>query len=190
MSCVSARSQFTRAVDRILAPLGLGPGQRGTPRDRERPQRDARGRARYPGDFLGTPRLVYAPHDGDDVADPGEIVWTWVPYEEDYRRGKDRPVLVIALDDPWLLALPLTSKDHDRDLDQEAREGRYWVDIGTGEWDVERRPSEVRVNRIVRVDPQAVRRIAARIDATRFQLVSHAVIAHLGDRPGPAGRGR
>jgi hypothetical protein len=32
--------------------------------------------------------------DGDP--DPGEIVWTWVPYEENDGRGKDRPVLVVA----------------------------------------------------------------------------------------------
>ena len=28
--------------------------------------------------------------------DPGEIVWTWVPYEEHDGRGKDRPVLLVA----------------------------------------------------------------------------------------------
>ena len=40
-------------------------------------------------------RVVYAP-DLDGRADPGEIVWTWVVYEEDPTRGKDRPVLVVA----------------------------------------------------------------------------------------------
>src|SRR5882757_411423 len=34
-------------------------------------------------------RLVYAP-DLDGRADPGEIVWTWVVYEDDPTRGKDR----------------------------------------------------------------------------------------------------
>src|SRR5262249_40217914 len=33
-------------------------------------------------------RLVYAP-DLDGQADPGEIVWTWVAYEDDPRQGKD-----------------------------------------------------------------------------------------------------
>jgi hypothetical protein len=61
------------------------------------------------------------------VADPGEIVWTWVPFEEDHTQGKDRPVLVIGRDAQWLLALPLTSKDHDRDLGKEARTGRRWT---------------------------------------------------------------
>ena len=55
--------------------------------------------ADYPGDYTGPLDLVYAPHP-DGRPDPGEIVWTWVPYEEDHRQGKDRPVLVIGRDDP------------------------------------------------------------------------------------------
>jgi len=107
------------------------------------------------------------------VADPGEIVWTWVPFEEDHSRGKDRPVLVVGRDGPWLLALPMTSKDHDRDAVQEAHAGRYWADIGS--WDNRARASEVRVDRIVRVDPTAVRRAGAVLDEGRFNQVAAAV---------------
>ena len=38
-----------------------------------------------------------------------------MPFEEDHTQGKDRPVLLVGTDGPWLLAVPLTSKDHDRD---------------------------------------------------------------------------
>ena len=132
--------------------------------------------AAYPGDFTGTPELSYEPKP-DGLPDPGEIVWTWVPYEEDHGRGKDRPVLVIGRDEPWLLALMLTSKDHDRDAEDEARYGRFWVDIGSGAWDGRGRPSEVRVDRVLRVDPGAVRREGAVLDRDRFQLVVDAVRA-------------
>lgn len=128
----------------------------------------------YPGDFRGTPRISYRPADDGD-ADPGEIVWTWVPYEEDHTKGKDRPVLIIGRDGKWLLGLQLTSKDHDRDTRQEARQGRRWMDIGTGPWDEQNRPSEVRVNRILRVDPDRVRRIGAVLDKERFTRVAAAV---------------
>ncbi len=138
------------------------------------PTLDASG---YPGDFTGVPALSYHPQDDAD-ADPGEVVWTWVPYEEDHNQGKDRPVLVIGHDGPWLLALPMTSKDHDRDMRQEAAAGRYWCDIGSGSWDREGRPSEVRVNRILRVDPAAIRRIAARLDHDRFDAVARQVLRH------------
>ena len=133
-------------------------------------------RREYPGDFKGTPRITYSPAPGKE-ADPGEVVWTWVPYEEDHREGKDRPVLIIGRDHEWLLGLLLTSKDHDRDAAQEARCGRLWMDIGPGEWDPQRRPSEVRINRILRIDPDGIRRIGAVLDRDVFEAVAAAVRA-------------
>ena len=131
----------------------------------------------YPGDFTGALEPVYAPRP-DGRPDPGEVVWTWVPYEEDHSRGKDRPVLLVGHDGPWLLALPLTSKDHDGDARQERRAGRQWVDIGTGAWDRNGRPSEVRVNRLVRVDPAGVRREGAVLPRDRYDEVVSAARAH------------
>ena len=78
-------------------------------------------------------------------------------------------------DGPWLLALPLTSKDHDRDAGQEAHAGRHWTDVGSGSWDRRGRASEVRVDRIVRVDPGQVRREGAVLDERRFNQVANAV---------------
>ncbi len=130
--------------------------------------------AGYPGDYTGTVRAVYSPSlDGEP--DPGEVVWTWVPYEEDHSQGKDRPVLLVGRDGPWLLALQLTSQDHDRDAAQEARHGRLWMDVGTGAWDSRKRPSEVRLNRVIRVDPQAVRREGAVMDRRTFDRVARAM---------------
>lgn len=131
----------------------------------------------YPGDYTGSFAITYAPNE-DDRPDPGEVVWTWVPYEEDHAQGKDRPVLILGRDSRWLLAAPLSSKDHDLDAAQEASEGRYWVEIGRGPWDRSGRESTVRVNRIVRVDPDGVRRIGARLDEARFRLVAEAVRDH------------
>ncbi len=134
----------------------------------------APGRPTAPGDFDGTVRPEYTPRlDGD--ADPGEIVWTWVPFEDDPSRGKDRPVLVVGRDGRWLLALMLSSKDHDVDAADEARHGRRWVDIGAGAWDSRGRPSEVRLDRVLRVDPAAVRREGAVLDRRVFDRVVRAL---------------
>ena len=138
---------------------------------RDSPRSSGAGSGNYPGDFTGRTTISYAPHEGK-LADPGEVAWTWVPFEEDHSQGKDRPVLVIGRDRDWLLALPMTSKDHDRDAAQEAAEGRYWVEIGRGSWDSSNRVSEVRVDRIVRVDPHAVRRVAGKLDKARFDKVA------------------
>src|SRR6188472_2232135 len=117
-----------------------------------------------------TPRWRYAPK-ADGRPDPGEVVWTWVPYEDDPTRGKDRPVLVIGEKGGQLLALQLTSRDHDVDAGQEHRSGREWMDVGTGAWDSQRRPSEVRLNRLLRIDPAAVRREGAALSREVFDAV-------------------
>jgi hypothetical protein len=131
----------------------------------------------YPGDFTGRFEITYQPNP-DGVPDPGEVVWTWVPYEEDHSVGKDRPVLIVGRDRGWLLAVAMTSKDHDSDAGQEARAGRFWVDIGRGDWDRSGRASEVRVNRIIRVNPASVRRIASRLDQQRFAKVAEGIRRH------------
>ncbi len=140
----------------------------------------------YPGDFTGVPHIEYRPH-ADGLADPGEVVWAWVPYEDDPRQGKDRPVLVIGRDDDWLLGLMLTSKDHDRDAIAQARLGRHWMDVGTGAWDTQGRPSEVRLDRVLRLAPARVRREGAALSRELFQQVSTAALAvRATRRPGGA----
>jgi hypothetical protein len=125
----------------------------------------------YPGDYDGPFEVLYDPHP-DGRPDPGEIVWTWVPYEEDFTRGKDRPVLLVGRDGPWLLGLMLSSQDHDGDAADEARWGRHWFDIGAGTWDAENRPSEVRVDRVLRIHPKHIRREGAVLDARKFARVA------------------
>ncbi|GAA2736335.1 type II toxin-antitoxin system PemK/MazF family toxin [Streptomyces nogalater] len=112
---------------------------------------------------VGRVRTEYSPaHDGDP--DPGEIVWTWVPYEENDGRGKDRPVLVVAREAAGtFLALQLTSKRHDRD--------REWVALGGGPWDGSGRDSWVDVDRVLRLHERGMRREAAALDRARFNLV-------------------
>ena len=125
-------------------------------------------------DHRGTVHLQYAPAlDGD--ADPGEIVWAWVPFEDDPSQGKDRPVLVIGRESDELLGLMLTSKDHSRDAALEARRGRVWMDIGAGAWDSRRRPSEVRLDRVLRLRQSAVRREGAIVDRALFDEVAVAL---------------
>ncbi|PID52853.1 MAG: growth inhibitor PemK [Micrococcales bacterium] len=122
------------------------------------------------GEHTGRLATSYEPAEDDD-ADPGEIVWTWVPYEEDHTRGKDRPVLVVGRRGRHVLGLMLSSTDHDDYEDAEARHGRYWHDIGTGAWDSRQRPSEVRLDRVMVFDPGAIRREGARLDRDRFDEV-------------------
>ncbi|WP_149179692.1 type II toxin-antitoxin system PemK/MazF family toxin [Streptomyces sp. TRM49041] len=112
---------------------------------------------------VGPVRTSYAP-DRDNAPDPGEIVWTWVPYEENDGRGKDRPVLVVAREAAGtLLAVQLSSRRHDHDHE--------WVPIGVGPWDRAGRESWVDLDRVLRVHEDGMRREACALDRPRFDLV-------------------
>lgn len=121
----------------------------------------------YPGDFTGAIRPVYTPAP-DGKPDPGEIVWAWVPYEEDHTWGKDRPVLLVGLDGSYLLALMLTSKDRNNEHESDPD----YVDIGSGDWDDRGRESEVKVDRVIRLLPEGVRREGAVLPRQKFDLVA------------------
>jgi hypothetical protein len=111
--------------------------------------------------------LEYAP-DLDGDADPGEIVWTWVPYEDDPARGKDRPVLVVGRTGRTLLGLMLSSKSE--------RDGqRDWLALGPGSWDRDQRPSWIRLDRVLEVDEDGIRREGAVLDRDRFERVAAAL---------------
>ena len=121
--------------------------------------------------------IGYRP-ETDGEPDPGEIVWAWVPFEEDATRGKDRPVLLLGQRGEDWLGLMLTSKDHDRDAEDEARHGRYWMDVGSGEWDREHRPSEVRLDRLLVLPSDGVRREGAALPEPLFRQVLEAAREH------------
>jgi hypothetical protein len=109
-------------------------------------------------------KLVYAP-DLDGRADPGEVVWTWVTYEEDPTRGKDRPVLVVGRDHATLLGLMMSSQErHVADRD--------WVGIGSGRWDYDGRPSWVRLDRVLDVPEESIRREGAILERAVFDVVA------------------
>jgi hypothetical protein len=104
----------------------------------------------------------YEPHhDGD--ADPGEVVWGWVAYEDDPTKGKDRPILVVGRQGRDVVGVRLTSKDRPGDPDQ--------LPVGAGAWDRERRPSYACVDRVLRFAPRSLRREGAALDRHAFRRV-------------------
>lgn len=118
-------------------------------------------------------RVEYIPEmDGD--ADPGEVVWAWVPYEEDPHRGKDRPVVIIGrartAAGVRLAGVALTSRNTGRD---------GHVPVGAGSWDPKGRDSWAKVDRLLLLDDRDVRREGAALDRQRFDdLVGNAARFH------------
>lgn len=114
-------------------------------------------------------QVRYAP-EKDGAPDSGEVIWTWVPYEENDGRGKDRPVLVIGrVSANRVYAVRMTSKIHDHDRD--------YVAIGSGAWDSQGRESWVDIEQLYSVHDDGMRREAAVLDRKRYELVASALIA-------------
>src|SRR5680860_1788000 len=105
-SLADAVRMSVRVLQKFRSGAAASPGPTTPKTARQRPPVPSNG---YPGDFRGTAAIRYAPHP-DGSPDPGEVVWAWVPYEEDHGQGKDRPVLLVGTNGRYLLGLMLTSK--------------------------------------------------------------------------------
>lgn len=73
-----------------------------------------------------------------------------------------------------LLAVQLSSKQHDQD--------REWVGLGAGPWDSSGRPSWVDLDRVLRVHEDGMRREACALDRDRFDLVAERLRERYGWR--------
>ncbi|MFJ2541668.1 type II toxin-antitoxin system PemK/MazF family toxin [Microbacterium sp. NPDC087589] len=139
-------------------------GERGSPRGTET--------VRIDPDRIEQLRISYAP-DRDGAPDAGEIIWTWVPYEENDGRGKDRPVLVIGRESAdRVYAVRMTSKAHDGDRD--------YLGIGSGDWDSRGRESWVDIEQLYSVHESGLRREAAVLDRSRYGRVASALARRYG----------
>ncbi|PRI12135.1 hypothetical protein [Leucobacter massiliensis] len=113
---------------------------------------------------IATLRPDYQPRpDGDP--DPGEVVWTWVPYAENDGRGKDRPVLIIArLGEGAVAGCYLSTKPHSG-----------FVSVGSGAWDGQGRESFLAPERVLRVTADGMRREGHVLSRDRFDRAVTAV---------------
>jgi hypothetical protein len=163
--------QFIEALGRLFGGSKRPPRRNSTkPSGGARPPRGAKPAGPTATDVHDSSfQFEYSPClDGDP--DPGEVVWTWVPYEEDPNQGKDRPVAIIGRRGEHLLGVPLTSKLKDNELQ---------VAVGTGSWDREGRPSYAKVERVLDVVPEAVRREGAVLSRRHFDdIVAGVQRAH------------
>lgn len=195
-------SSSSRIVSAIVDILGRvlsgrsGGGQQARPRPRATLRPDGRGPASAPsretrasgeasaGRIPGSETVQVDPARVREVSvgyspsrnrlpDSGEIIWTWVPYEENDGRGKDRPVLVIGRHGAdRVYAVRMTSKPHDRDRD--------FISIGSGAWDGQGRESWVDIEQLYSVHHEGMRREAAALDAGRYGRVAQALIQRYG----------
>lgn len=113
----------------------------------------------------GVVTIEYSPRRDNDP-DPGEVVWAWVPFDEDPSQGKDRPVVIIGRRGHDLVGVPLTTKKKDHEAQ---------VALGSGAWDPKRRQSYARIWRLTNIEASKVRREGTALDKARFEQLITAV---------------
>ncbi|HWL46056.1 MAG TPA: type II toxin-antitoxin system PemK/MazF family toxin [Ilumatobacter sp.] len=156
----SLRSRVKDMLDKAR-----GPGTTSPARPRPTPTTGSPTRSTGRRSSKAAVTIEYSPEiDGDP--DPGEVVWTWVPFEEDPAQGKDRPVAIIGRRNGNLVGVPLTTKADKREAQ---------VSVGTGAWDPERRTSYARIWRMLDVDERKMRREGAILERARFDDIIDAV---------------
>lgn len=151
----------------------LGRGKAGAGRTAERVKETAKetakkrpGRSKQPPlADEGVVTIEYSPREDGDP-DPGEVVWAWVPFEEDRSQGKDRPVVIVGRRGSHLVGVPLTTQRNDREAQ---------VNMGTGGWDPKRRTSYARVWRLLDIAPDSARREGSVLDVQRFEALVRAI---------------
>lgn len=154
----------TRHPHRVAAPKSLSIATKGTSQPQGLVACD------YPITDKGLPPLQYSPKK-DGNPDPGEVVWTWVPFEEDPSVGKDRPVLILCRVSAGYLGLPLTSQNHT----QGGGRGTAWLSIGSGSWDRQGRESFVRLDRVLLLPSHSIRREGGALAQERYEKVAQAL---------------
>lgn len=106
-------------------------------------------------------KISYEPRIDHDP-DPGEVVWTWVPFVENDGRGKDRPVLIIGrVDAKTVAGCYLSTKEH-----------RGFIEVGPGKWDSKGRTSYLSPERVLRVTHNGMRREGATMSEKTFRRVT------------------
>jgi hypothetical protein len=109
--------------------------------------------------------LAYSPV-ANSRADPGEVVWAQVAFEDDASQTKDRPLLIVGRKDPWTV-LGLMMSSQPKRPDQTS-----WLALGAGNWDVRGRPTWVRLDRVLEIGDRGIRREGAVLDRERFSDVA------------------
>lgn len=105
---------------------------------------------------------------------PGDVVWAWVPYGRAAGDGKDRPCAIVARepDRGTVLAIPLTTREHEDDGD--------YLFLGYGEWNERGPASWAHVAVLLRISERGVRARLGRLD--RMQLRALHTVLRIGRR--------
>lgn len=155
-----------RQVDKSLATIrdGLGIVTNNELDDAPKPHHRTTDVHVAPTESMARP-VFYAP-DMDGQADPGEVVWIWVPTEGPHNPPKERAMVVVGRNRNTILGLIIS-------CNPEHRTEEEWMEIGAGAWDERGRQSWVRLDRILEASELDTRRQGVVVPRGRFERVAN-----------------
>lgn len=110
------------------------------------------------------PRSIYYAPDMDGQADPGEVVWMNVP--DATGTFQERAFVVVGRTKHDILALLISPN-------AEHAQEKTWLEIGAGAWEDSGRASWVRLDKIVSLPEDAIRRQGAVMPRQRYDRIAH-----------------
>ena len=116
------------------------------------------------------PRSIFFTPDMDGQADSGEVVWVWVPAEGKQAPPRERAILVVGRTRTTVMGL-LISPNPKHALDD------AWLEIGSGEWDESGCDCWVRLDRLLEVSEEQVRRQGTLFPQRRFERIANRLRA-------------
>ena len=113
------------------------------------------------------PRSIFYAPDMDGQAEPGEVVWFYVPATP----LRERSMLVVGRDRQDVLGLLISSNDDHADDDA-------WLPIGSGEWKTTGEPCWVRLDKTLAIPETDLRRRGALFPPRRFDRIADHLRKH------------
>lgn len=111
-------------------------------------------------------RSIHFAPDLDGQADSGEVVWVWAPTDGANSPPHERAILVIGRNRSTLMGLLISpNPQHD--------EEEWWLEIGSGEWDESGRQCWLRLDRVLEVSEEQVRRQGILFPQRRFERLAN-----------------
>lgn len=155
---VGERDPLDAGLARINTRLGIH-GQRSS----SEPRKAASIRVEATADH---PRSIFFAPDMDGQADSGEVVWIWTPTDGPQSPPTERALLVVGRTRTTILGMIISPNP--RHAQEDA-----WLEIGSGEWDASGRQCWIRLDRVLEVSEEQVRRQGILFPQRRFERIAH-----------------
>ncbi|MDY3126576.1 MAG: type II toxin-antitoxin system PemK/MazF family toxin [Corynebacterium sp.] len=111
-------------------------------------------------------RSIFFAPDMDGAADSGEVVWVWAPTDGTNAPPSERAILVVGRTRTTVLGLLISPNPVHADEDT-------WLEIGSGEWDESGRQCWIRLDRVLEVSEEQVRRQGILFPPRRFERIAN-----------------